>query len=57
MKFKSSEPLIMYYKYSNNEELEFFNVDLKKRKMSEVESLDLLYSRGRKIDDMKNQDL
>lgn len=57
LKFKSSEPLTMYYKYSNNVEVEFFKVNLKKRKMSDVGPLDLLYPRGRKIDDMKKQDL
>lgn len=57
LQFKESEPLTMYYKYSNNVEVHFSKVNLKKRKTSDVGPLDLLYPRGRKIDEKKKQDL
>lgn len=48
LRFTFSEPLTMYYKYSNTEEVPFFNVNLKKRKTCDVRSLDLLYPRRQK---------
>ncbi|KAG8245895.1 hypothetical protein J6590_096966 [Homalodisca vitripennis] len=55
--FKQSEPLLLHYKYSNNEEVPFSIVNIKKRTTTEVMQLDVLYPNGRKIDEPKNKDL
>lgn len=57
LRYKSSNPLVIYYKYSNHEETKFSQVNVKKRKSQPVNALDLLYPQEKKIDEKKKNDL
>lgn len=41
--YESSNPLLIYYKYSNHDETKFSQVNVMKRKTQLVNDLDLLY--------------
>ncbi|KAG8296400.1 hypothetical protein J6590_058256 [Homalodisca vitripennis] len=50
-----NKPQTIFYKYSNNEDVPFYSVNVKKRATREVETLDLLYPKGKKIEENKKK--
>ncbi|CAH1993091.1 unnamed protein product [Acanthoscelides obtectus] len=56
--FKKSDPLKIYFKYSNQDFAPFDSVDVSKRNSSNsFKELNLLYPKGRKVDIKKKKDL
>lgn len=55
LRYKSSNSLVIYYKYSNHEDTKFSQVNVKKRKSQPVNDLDLLYLQEKKIDEKEER--
>jgi len=57
LRFESSQPFSLKYKYTNQEEIDFDELDLKKRTSQVITSLELLHPTGNCISVEKKKDL
>lgn len=57
LRFESSQPFSLKYKYTNQEEIDFDELDLKKRTSHLINNLELLHPTGNCISVEKKKDL